>query len=95
VLASGDSQLHAEIEAQAQLVAAAEIALANAERAVSQARTPHAAAEAHRRADAALIDVEHAETELHRLTRQAIRPATPRKAHAPKLTDQAPLFDVG
>ena len=97
--ASPSDQLRDAIDQQAQLVTAAEDALYRAERAVSQARTPSAAVDAHRRADAALIEVELAEAKLRGLTCQRTARAdlsTPRKRQArPIVVDQAKLFDVG
>lgn len=96
--ATSNDQLRRMIEEQTQLVAAAGTALAQAERAVTQARTLSAAADAHRRADAALVEVELAETELRRLTLQqtteARNHATRTRRSQPAPTDQAPLFDV-
>ena len=68
--------------------------LSKAERAVAQARTPAAAADAHRRADALLLELEAAEDTL-RVLEQTTRSAAkdPSKSLAPAF-EQGHLFSV-
>jgi Tfp pilus assembly protein PilX len=94
---NGDDRLRQAIDQQALLVAAAENALSRAERAVTQARSPSAATEAHQRADAALIELELAEAQLHRLSWPQAVPVEPAKRHPrlrPTAHEQTPLFEV-
>jgi hypothetical protein len=67
--------------------------LNNAERAVAQARTPAAADDAHRRADALLLELEAAEDTLRFLEQTTTRSATtaPPKELAPSC-EQRHLF---
>lgn len=71
-VSTGDAQR--SIEEQVGRVIAAENALRRAEGAVAQAQTPSAVMQAHRRADAALLEVELAETVLARLRKQVEAP---------------------
>ena len=70
--------------------------LSKAERAVAQARTPAAAADAHRRADALLLELEAAEDTLRVLEQTTTRSAekAPSKGLAPPF-EQGHLFSTG
>lgn len=98
---AGVAQLREAVEEQIRLVAAADHDLRRAERTISQASTPAAAEQAHRRADAALVAVEDAEAELAKLQqqlREAIR-GDGRTAASVRTrrgsANQEVLFDVG
>lgn len=70
--------------------------LAQAERVVGQARTAAASADAHRRADALLLELEAAENDLRTLEELVPRERPVRHARpSPPPADQGHLFDVG
>jgi Tfp pilus assembly protein PilX len=81
-----EPQLRWEIEQQQLAVEAADAKLRWAERMLTQASTERATAEAHHRADAALLDVEMAEERLRELQqrRAAVTASSPRHHRGPR-----------